>query len=530
MKLIKRRNKRFYIIQTVAVVCAAGIALAMTAKVFSADNGQNGGVSYQDATAKYATLTAGITRTAPLSFDVHKQTFDLDTVAMTGDEAMTLQIQEVLVGKGQQVEKGTPLFRVTSDSVQQIRAKLQQQVLDTSRTRELLKARQKELRLQASQQFDSDKTDGKYAAVVYNSRCDALQKEADEAKEAVDHKQNQVNETLLELSQAQQELAQAQTYFQEAQAAVYENYDNRYNDAYYYTVYEQTRQKAQDMVKQLEDKIEALTQKNESLLYEINEAVCAYHQIVQELEKEKLAARLDRDTKIYDSETASEWYDIQMEALDNALGEAEERYQTALQNIRAFQSGTASDCVRANYKGVLTDIAVTAGSSVKKNDTLVTFYDQEEAQMAVWLEREEFPALDMDQSVNITFSAYPDKIYEGKITQVSDVKDADAKRTDAKRTDAKVSGCRAIITVQGDMTRLSEGIMGEVTFLTNETKEVLCVPRRAVYTSGKHMCVKLRNLDGKIVKRRVTTGISDGIYVEIVEGISQGDTVLVEIP
>lgn len=438
-------KKRHFTLTAMAVFGIMGIGIAAVIMIFS-------GIFF----AKKHEADDRITKTAPVTLNVTGQTFDLDISAWTNESSAALQIEEVLVSTGQQVQEGTALFRVTTDSVQNIRTILQREVLDTNRACELLEAKQKELRLLASQSHDKDLMDGKYAGVVYHSRRDALRKKADDAKDAVDEKQNQVNENLLELTQAQQELANAQKYLKEAEAAVSENYDNRYNNAYYYTTYIKTEETAQNMVNQLQKQVENLTKKNELLLFEVNEAVCAYHQIVQELEREKLAVQMDYDTKIYDSETASEWYDIQMAGLDSDLQDARERYQAALQDIRTFNASIVRNQVCSRYSGVLLDIMVEAGSLVRENDTLVTLYDPETARINVLLSEAEYLAVNQEEVVTISFADAPKCTYEGKVTEVT--------------LDTKVSGQKGAnyiitVTMQGDISGISEGMTGSVALM-----------------------------------------------------------------
>ena len=38
----------------------------------------------------------------------------------------------------------------------------------------------------------------------------------------------------------------------------------------------------------------------------------------------------------------------------------------------------------------------------------------------------------------------------------------------------------------------------------------------------------MRDDSGKVIEKEVTTGFSDGVNVEIIEGLSEGDVVLIE--
>lgn len=83
--------------------------------------------------------------------------------------------------------------------------------------------------------------------------------------------------------------------------------------------------------------------------------------------------------------------------------------------------------------------------------------------------------------------------------------------------------------IQGDTADLGMGMTGDVTFLTDETKRVIYVPKRAVFMDEERSYVKMRGRNGTIVEKNVTTGLSDGIHIEIIKGISEGDVVLLAV-
>lgn len=451
-------KKAYFILAVAVVVCMISIGIVAVAKIFPVKN-EKEDISYQDLAAEYGTLTVGITKTSAVSFGVAERVFDLDISALTGEPSASLQIEEVLVSAGQQVQKGTALFRVTPGSVQNVRTILQRKILDTDRDCSVLKARQKELRLQASQEYDNAIINGKYADAVYHNRCEAFQKKADDAKKMVDDKQNQLNENQLELTQAQLDLLEARKYLKEAEAAVSENYNNRYRDAYYYTTYENTMKTARNMVEQLEKQIGSLTKQNESLLYEVDEALRSYHQIAQDLEREKLAAKTEYNTEMHRYETASEWYDIQTAELDNALQEARGRRKSALQDIRTLNACIVHNEVLSGYNGVVSELMIEAGDTIRKNDRLVKIYDRESVTMEVSLSEEEYLAANLEETVKVSFADDPDAIYEGRITQVSN-----------KEYDDRTENSFYSITVDihGDIPGLYEGMTGNVMFSTKE--------------------------------------------------------------
>ena len=84
------------------------------------------------------------------------------------------------------------------------------------------------------------------------------------------------------------------------------------------------------------------------------------------------------------------------------------------------------------------------------------------------------------------------------------------------------------VTVQGDVSGLFQGMTGDITFITRQSEETLYVYKRAVITENGKSYVKVREDNGNIVKREITIGFSDGTYIQVVEGLSEGDVVLIE--
>ena len=68
----------------------------------------------------------------------------------------------------------------------------------------------------------------------------------------------------------------------------------------------------------------------------------------------------------------------------------------------------------------------------------------------------------------------------------------------------------------------------QVTFITKETETVVYVSNRAVSRENGKSYVKKKEADGSITRQEIITGFSDGVNVEIKEGLSEGDTVLIE--
>lgn len=541
------KNKKIWI----GAGCSIAIlGIAATTGVLIWKNGQTSEVTYRETTVEYGNLTVGITEDSTVNIGTVSQTFDLDISALVssdsssssstsqndsmggmgmqmfsfGGDTYTSQSQEMVIDSvhitvGQEIQAGDVLYTLTEDSVEEIRTQLEEDVEDTLADYQALTVEQQQSYLTAKQGYDTYVTNGSLAELTYNKELQALQDKVDEAADTLEEKQNQVNENLEKLVELQEELTSAKKDLKDAEAAVSENHDNRYNDPYYYTVYLSTRDMAQTIVDEIEEDIESLTDENETLLTEIGEATRSWNEACRNLESEKLTAQQTLETDQYYASVSSEWYSIQTTSLDNEKQSAYASYESAVKKLDEFNSYIVGNDVIAEYSGVVTEVPLEEGDGVTRNTSLVTLYDASDVTMEITVSEDDYKAIDQDGEVNITYTAYPDVVYNGVISEVSDAA-YDSSSGEVYYT--------TTVTVQGDVSGLYEGMTGDVTCVTKETKEVTYVSNRVIFRDGTRSYVKVRDENGNIVEKDVTTGFSDGVNVEITEGLSQGDTVLIE--
>jgi HlyD family secretion protein len=535
-----------------AVVVVAIIAAAITYGVIKSNSKET--VVYRETTVEYGNLTVGITDDSSVNIGTLEQTFDLDISAlvssdssssggaMGGGDAMMggggggqmsfaiggnqytsqdqeMEIESVNISVGQNISVGDVLYTLTEESVNEIRQQLEDDVNDTLAEYNTLQIEQQESRVSAAQQQTTYSVNGKYAQLIYENTIEKLQEKIDEATEAITEKQNQYNDNLAEILKLNDELNTANKDLKEAKAAVEENYADRYDNAYYYTVFENSREMAQKIVDTLEDDIEKLTEENENLLLEIAEAERNLSSAGRDYEKGVLDAQKTLNTDTYYASVADEYYSITTASLDNDIQTALDNYESAVEKLEEFDSYVVNNQVLSEYSGVVTEVPLEVSDTIGRNTRLITLYDQDEVTMDISISEDNYEIIDTDGQVNISFTAYPDTIFSGEITEVSDAT-YDSSSGEIYYT--------LTITIQGDVSGLYEGMTGDITLVTKETKEVTYVSNRAILRDGTRSYVKVRDENSEVVEKDVVTGFSDGVNVEIVEGLSKGDVVLIE--
>ncbi len=125
--------------------------------------------------------------------------------------------------------------------------------------------------------------------------------------------------------------------------------------------------------------------------------------------------------------------------------------------------------------------------------------------------------VELGQKVIITADAFPGKRFFGKIDRIA---------TKGINVSNVVTFEVKIEVRERNRSLLKPEMTANVEIIVAEKEEVLMVPSEAVlYKKGGHF-VRVKKDDGSIEERPVQAGISNGVVIEIIKGLSQGDTII----
>ncbi len=175
-----------------------------------------------------------------------------------------------------------------------------------------------------------------------------------------------------------------------------------------------------------------------------------------------------------------------------------------------------NDCeVKAATSGIITDVPVKVGDATTLSTKLavITNFDK----MKVDIKINEYDTLGVTEGkeVEIDVNAL-DKKYTGALNHISKT----------ATIENGVSYFEAEVDFDAD-DDIKSGMSVEIRLAVNDLKQVLTVPSAAVSDNEDGSSYVLVKGDGKNpVKKTVTTGATDGTYVQIVEGLSEGEVIL----
>jgi membrane fusion protein, copper/silver efflux system len=214
-------------------------------------------------------------------------------------------------------------------------------------------------------------------------------------------------------------------------------------------------------------------------------------------------------------------------SLDQVIESSKQRlrqWNVSDQEINALEkSRKAADTLvlRSPFTGVVEDVPMKQGMSVKMGDRLVGVMDL--SRLWLWADfyENEVGLLRVGQKLDISLPAFPGKKFEGLIRAID------------RRLDAMKRTTRVRIDLDNPQDQLRPGMFANVE-LKIDGGEGLTVPVDAVLPTGSRSLVFVDKGSGKLEPRFIRVGRSfsqtdssgEASYDEVLEGLSEGERVV----
>ena len=451
--------------------------------------------------------------------DMFSQIFDMannSNRTNTSETDSNIIVSSVEVSIGQQVEVGDILYFLEETGVSELAEELESNVMKAKADLDALIADQNLSKSTADYTYQTSLAYGAYAKEEYQSTISQLQL-------TVTEKENALEKAKTSLLRYEEQLSQANTDYQNAYQIQLNcewsrDNTNKNDSTYLYVTYFQEAMSAKATADSLAQKIEQLENTITQAKANVETSTTELAKAKRSLEAGILSATQTLSLRQLAYDTAQETLDIALSYLTEDLISQEEIYQEASDKWNEFTSHIDGNAIKAKYSGIITNADLSVGDAVASNSTIITLYDMDEISMSVSLAEDDMEDISLGSKANVTFTAYPNDVYTASVSEISDA-----------TTDSSGNVTYTVtIVLEGDVSGLFQGMTGEITFITKDTEDVIFVSNRAIIRESNQSYVKVKDDNGKIQKVLVTTGFSDGINVEIIEGLSVGDIVLIE--
>ena len=257
-------------------------------------------------------------------------------------------------------------------------------------------------------------------------------------------------------------------------------------------------------------------------------------QLLAELETRELAARRDQAQAALAAADATLQYErsdltrkralgaaellsaADLDVAERSRGVAEQQHAEAAANLDYARTQLGYSRITAPIAGIVASVATQEGETVAASlaaPTFVTLVDLARLEVWAYVDETDIGRIGKGQTARFTVDTYPDHEFAGRVTAVypqAEIRD-------------NVVNYVTVVTFDPPRDRTLRPEMTTTVRIAIETREnVLALPRRAVRRDQGRAFV----LTPAGEKRTVTVGSRDETYTEIVDGLHEGDEVL----
>ena len=246
-------------------------------------------------------------------------------------------------------------------------------------------------------------------------------------------------------------------------------------------------------------------------------------QVLVVFDKRELQYRVDQAEGAYEAAVAER--DKVKEAKDNNQA-TEEDLKAAEGQVK--QAKAALDLAKLNLEmaevkspidGIVSQVNVESGLIVSMGTPLLTIVDPSSYVVQAQVDETDIGRVKKGAEVKVTLDAFPKKTFFGKVKKVG----VSYLRTE---TAGRVFPVEIDIT-EIDLDSLREGMSGDAEITVDKLEDVLVVPPSAVFETDSSTYVFVIDEKEEVVrKRNVVVGYSSEDYVEIEEGLKEGELVV----
>jgi multidrug efflux pump subunit AcrA (membrane-fusion protein) len=175
--------------------------------------------------------------------------------------------------------------------------------------------------------------------------------------------------------------------------------------------------------------------------------------------------------------------------------------------------GEVENGILADFNGVVTEVEIIEGATPQEGQKLFTIESTEKVKVEITVSKYDLDKIAVGQEAKVEIAG---KEFEGKVTKINRMATTNASGT-------AVVG--AEIEIENPDQSIYLGVEAKVEVHMAKAEGVVAVPIEVVNTDMEGDFVFVAE-EGLVKKKRITTGISSDMYIEVTEGLTEGEEVI----
>lgn len=185
---------------------------------------------------------------------------------------------------------------------------------------------------------------------------------------------------------------------------------------------------------------------------------------------------------------------------------------------QALLKNTVGTVIEAESDGVIKKIHAEKDKEIAYKKPIITVGNYDKKSVKLDVSQEDINSVTIGQKIILNFLAERETELEAEVTEINSLP------KEASDTIQYV----VTATLAPTDVKLLEGMTGTAKFIRKSVEDVLVLSNKAIELKDGKQYVLVRDQANKIKKVTIKTGFSDGRVSEVVEGLKDGDMVVVK--
>jgi len=204
---------------------------------------------------------------------------------------------------------------------------------------------------------------------------------------------------------------------------------------------------------------------------------------------------------------------------DDAYGSHLVHLEKSLKAVSDARENIEAAILTAPMDGVVLEIKKEELDQIGTN-AFITLAQLDPPTLDVWFDEGDWTMVQIGNIVEVVFDALPEKVYQGEIVFVDP-----ALQTDRNTT--FVSALVALDTTKTGWADLPLSSAASVELIAGEVEDAVLLPIECLQEITGNYGTVLVEEDNQFIIQEVELGLRDVLYVEVINGLSRGDVVLI---
>ena len=216
--------------------------------------------------------------------------------------------------------------------------------------------------------------------------------------------------------------------------------------------------------------------------------------------------------------------ELQVASTEQAARQAQQAVDLARESLADSRRQLGEATIYAPFDGVVSLVLAREGDIIPSPSmapqTIIKMIDPDSLELVIEVDEIDIPQVKLAQEVTVNVDALPKAVFTGRVTAIYPVP-------------SEVGGVvlykvRINLDVQGE-SEIKIGMSASADIVAEKHENVLLVPSRAIGKNEPGQTIVKVKVNEQIQEREVVVGLDDGLKAEIISGLNESETVVVEV-